>query len=306
MDAIQIPQKSLLRRRKSFPSEKIDYLLSSLLRYGTEHSCPHCGSTAARALERKYLVTRLFCCPDCFLQFRHPKEAALASHHFYQNAYAQADGITTDLPDEARFRYLESTGFGEKNIDHYATLFESMFPGRSRKDIRILDYGCSWGYQSYQFRQLGFHVSGFEISELRAAYGRERLGLDIATRIDELASDVDIFFSNHVMEHVPDPGDMITQGMLCLRRGGFFVSECPNGSAERRCQAPRLTSKAWGRVHPNLISAEFLSRAFQDAPFLLASSPFNDISARFMDWDSISQQEGDLSGANLLIIAKKN
>jgi len=281
------------------------YLLDSLLRYGSDQSCPYCGSRSARSLERKYLVTRLFRCRECDLQYRHPKTNAAASLDFYQDDYVQEDGITTELPDASRLRFLVDTGFGEKNVDHYAALFGRMFPNRPRGEVRIIDYGCSWGYQGYQFRKHGFRYAGLEVSRSRAEFGRQQLGLDIVTSESELTAGADVFFSSHVIEHLPDPGNMLSIGMDLLRLGGYFVAECPNGSEARRSREPRLTRKAWGMVHPNLISGEFLSRALADHPFLLTSSPFHDLAGIFDAWDGEGSDVRNLTGSNLLIIAKK-
>lgn len=287
-------------------SGKMEYLLDSLLRYGSDQSCPYCGSHSSLPLERKYLVTRLFRCHDCALQYRHPKASASASLDFYQDDYVQEDGITTDLPDAARLRFLEDTGFGEKNVDHYAELFGRMFPARPSSEVRIIDYGCSWGYQGCQFRKHGFRYAGLEVSRRRASFGRDVLGLDIVTSESDLTGGADVFFSSHVIEHLPDPGRMITLGMDLLRPGGYFVAECPNGSEVRRRREPRLTRKAWGMVHPNLISAEFLSGALADKPMLITSSPFQDLNGIFDAWDGVGTEVRDLTGSNLLIIAKKS
>lgn len=286
-------------------SGRMGFLLDSLIRYGSDQSCPYCGSPSARILERKYLVTRLFRCRDCALQYRHPKASASASLDFYQDDYVQEDGITTELPDASHLRFLEDTGFGEKNVDHYAALFGRMFPDRPRGDVRIIDYGCSWGYQGYQFRKHGFRYAGLEVSRRRAAFGRERLGLDIVTAEADLKGDADVFFSSHVIEHLPDPGKLIAKGMDLLRPGGYFVAECPNGSAVRREREPHLTKKAWGMVHPNLISGEFLAGVLADKPLLLTSSPFHDLNGIFDAWDGVVSRIGDMTGSNLLIIAKK-
>ena len=291
--------------RRSGRWSRMAYLLDSLSRYATEKSCPNCGGHSARQLERKYVVTRLLRCPDCRLQFRHPKATAAGSLGFYQDAYAQEDGITTDLPDEGGLQRLRALGFGEKNVDTYAGLFATMYPDRQRSEVRIIDYGCSWGYQALQFRDHGYTVSGLEISRTRAAFGRERLGLDIVTTDAELRTGADIFFSSHVIEHLPDPGQMLRTGLRLIREGGYFVAECPNGSPERRRSAPLLTRKAWGRVHPNLISADFLAYAFRDHPFLILSAPCPDLIDRYLAWDGQTQQMDDLGGPNLLIIAKK-
>jgi 2-polyprenyl-3-methyl-5-hydroxy-6-metoxy-1,4-benzoquinol methylase len=292
--------------RRSGRWSRMMYLLDSLSRYATERSCPNCGGHATRQLQRKYVVTRLLRCPDCHLQFRHPKATAAGSLGFYQDAYAQEDGITTDLPDESGLQRLRAEGFGEKNVDIYAGLFGRMYPGRTRSEVRVIDYGCSWGYQALQLREHGYDISGLEVSRNRAAFGRERLRLDIVTTDAELRPGADIFFSSHVIEHLPDPGQLLRTGLGLLREGGYFVAECPNGSPERRRCAPGLTRKAWGMVHPNLICADFLSHAFRHHPFLILSAPSPTLTDRFMDWDGRSQQVYDLSGPNLLIIAKKS
>jgi hypothetical protein len=299
--------KTAIHRSAGFVrSGRMGYLLDSLLRYGSDQSCPYCGSRFSRPLERKYLVTRLFRCRECDLQYRHPKAQSSACNAFYQDEYVQEDGITTELPDATRLRYLEDTGFGEKNVDHYAALFGRMFPDRQRGDIRIIDYGCSWGYQGHQFRRHGFRYAGLEVSLRRAAFGRQQLGLDIVTTDAELEAGADVFFSSHVIEHLPDPGRLTTLGMDLLRPGGYFVAECPNGSDVRRRREPRLTRKAWGMVHPNLISGEFLARALAGKPWLLTSSPFHDLTGIFDAWDGIGSAVRDLTGSNLLIIAKKS
>ena len=55
----------------------------------------------------------------------------------------------------------------------------------------IFDYGCSWGYGSYQLVQAGFEVISFEVAPSRRRFAREKLGV---TTVDDMATDLDLHF----------------------------------------------------------------------------------------------------------------
>ena len=78
-----------------------------------------------------------------------------------------------------------------------------------KRGATIFDYGCSWGYGSYQFTQAGFGVTSFELSPTRTNYAREKLGILTVDDMDraeiDLACRFDCFFSAHVLEHVSSP-----------------------------------------------------------------------------------------------------
>src|SRR6202043_815483 len=54
-----------------------------------------------------------------------------------------------------------------------------------RRQGRVLDYGCSWGYTPYLMRKNGYEATGLEVSKSRADYARNNLGLAV---IDSLAA----------------------------------------------------------------------------------------------------------------------
>jgi hypothetical protein len=285
--------------------QDIQYLFRSAAGYLSDIECPSCGQSEHVLVERKYLFTRLFECRYCRLRYRHPRESKGYLDRFYDDEYAQNDGITTEMPDEDGWQGMVRSGFGEKNVDHYAKTIQLLFPDTRPDAIRMIDYGCSWGYQTHQFRSHGIDCIGFEPSSARASHGRRTLGLSILTSQAEIPHDNHVFFSSHVIEHLPSPSDFIRFAMERLREGGCFVAESPNGSEAFRRRDPAHFSKLWGRVHPNMMSAEFYLEAFKGLPLFMMTYPFDGLVEAVKTWDRQSVKTLDLSGPNLLLIVRK-
>jgi hypothetical protein len=283
---------------------KISYLVGSTLRYFSSKGCPSCGGNDVAIIDTKYIVTRLFKCKKCLLLFRHPKDSSEFNFKFYQKKYSQK-GLTTDLPSAEELESLKANNFKGKTAALYTKIFLELFKDVEPQKIKLVDYGCSWGYQSYQFLKSGFDCNSFEISRPRAEFGNTHLGLAIKTEESELPSANDIFFSCHVIEHVPSPGKMIEFGLDHLQRGGYFVAECPNGSDVFRKNKPDLFHVLWGMVHPNMLTAEYYSKVFEKLPHFITTSPFDNIIDELRGWDGKSGQILDLTGSELLVVAKK-
>jgi 2-polyprenyl-3-methyl-5-hydroxy-6-metoxy-1,4-benzoquinol methylase len=285
--------------------DKLNYFINSALRYNSKKQCPSCGSKNYDLSDQKYLVTRLLKCADCNLLYRHPTDSAEFNFKFYQKQYTQDDGITTNLPNKAEIQSMIQNNFPGKNVDMYIGMFQTLFKGKVNNQIKVVDYGCSWGYQSYQFLKAGFECVPYEISRHRADFGNTELNLSIITDEKDIPLENDIFFSSHVIEHVPSPHTMIQVGLDKLKKGGFFIAESPNGSDSFREKYPDWFHRFWGRVHPNYLSDAFYAKALKDHPFLITSSPFETVLDQVGAWDQNSQQILDVSGPELLVIAKK-
>jgi len=285
-------------------SSKIKYLFRSAFHYFSPIACPNCGERSIVKVDQKYIVTRLFECRLCYLQFRHPSDSVFFSEKFYQSDYVQDDGITTDLPDTQTLKQMLSTNFSgsAKNADHVVDLWKSIF--RDVQTISAIDYGSSWGYMSYQFLKKGIQTQSFEISRPRAAFGNKHLGLSIKSNTNDLQPGNDLFYSSHVIEHVPSITDMVNTGKRLLKPEGVFVAECPNGSVAFRKQNENAFHQGWGLVHPNYLSDKFYQKLFGKNPYFITSAPF-DLDA-IRKWDGVSQVTHDTAGGQLLIIAKPN
>lgn len=251
---------------------KARYLLSSLGKVlgGRHRTCPSCGGMPGSPLDRKAWVTTLVRCQGCRLLFRSPTSDAAENGDFYQQDYLE--GFTTEMPaPEQLGQWLENGFVGtEKDYSHYIAALRTLGvqPG-----ARLFDYGCSWGYGSHQLARAGFTVDALEISRPRAVFAAERLGVSMPSLQEVKAGSYDVFFSAHVIEHVPSVSAMIDLGLRLLRPGGMFVAFTPNGSLSFRRANPGAWHLMWGQVHPQLLDEKYLLARFSHSPLLIHSAP---------------------------------
>src|SRR5205807_2594130 len=96
----------------------------------------------------------------------------------------------------------------------------------------IFDFGCSWGYGSWQLRHAGFKVYSSEVSRPRARYAVEQLQCELYDP-QQLREKVDCFFAAHVIEHLPNPRDLWEIARGVLKPSGKVVLFLPNGEPSR-------------------------------------------------------------------------
>jgi cyclopropane fatty-acyl-phospholipid synthase-like methyltransferase len=143
---------------------------------------------------------------------------------------------------------------------------------------RIFDFGCSWGYGSYQLAKAGYEVTSFEIDRIRGRFAQDKLGVRLVSTMEAVTGQYDCFFSAHVLEHVPKPSVVFAYARKLLAPNGLLVSFTPNGCEGFRKIDPHAWSKLWGEVHPNFIDDEFLDAHFHNVPRAIGSSPVDNTS----------------------------
>lgn len=220
--------------------------------------CPACGSNNAQFVRRKYLVTSLHECQNCHIRFRVPKETAGRAEKLY-NKETYRQGSATDLPNPAELAELLKCNFAgtERHFGRHIAILKSTLPDGAK----ILDFGCSWGYGSWQMKQAGFDVYSYEVGEDRASYAKEQLGCKMVEDLSALYGTLDCLFSSHVIEHLPDPGILLSEAQKLLATGGYFVCFCPNGNPD--LQSRDYYHKVWGKVHPLFITPAFMAWALE-------------------------------------------
>jgi len=285
---------------------RLAYLTKSLARHFERERfvCPNCDSSGGPYVSRKYLITALRRCSQCKLLFRTPTDDPAESTDYYESEYSQ--GFITELPSEDGLKYLIRTGFAGsgKSWAYYNSVLGRLNLGPGS---RIFDFGCSWGYGSYQMTSAGYQVTAFEIAPTRRKYAQRNLGVDMVEDLTaagndpNLAGKFDCFFSAHVLEHVPRPKSVFELADQLLRPGGIFVSFTPNGSEQARAARPQWDS-LWGQVHPNYIDDRFLDYAFRAWPRVAGSSP---VDALEFPSDPILSRVNELSGDELFFAARK-
>lgn len=261
--------------------------------------CPSCGTSAARVMDRKWVVTALRRCLQCNLLFRTPTTSAKENQALYQSEYQE--GFTTELPSDDALQALIESNFHkhEKDYSHYIKILRLLgaLPGQ-----RLFDYGCSWGYGSFQLVRAGFAVDAYEISKSRSEYAQAKLGIRVVLPEQVEKGIYDVFFSAHVIEHVPSVADMIAFGMRCLKLGGLFIAFTPNGSESYRKCMPINWQKSWGAHHPQLIDDVFLRRHFTNKPLLATSNPYSE--EIISQWDRLGHTVASISGAEMMFATR--
>ena len=287
---------------------KFNYLLVSLRNFLTNKwsQCPSCNSRDNETVDKKYIITTLKRCKTCMLLYRTPGTTSDENKSFYQEEYSE--GFTTDCPNDEKLNELISNNFKntEKDYSRIIEILNILNLKINTNLPRLFDYGCSWGYGSYQLKEK-FNVDSYEISSPRAKYAREKLNINVIheSKLNSLSNNkkFDIFFMSHVLEHVPNPSETLKFGLKLLKKNGFLVSFTPNGSMENKKTNPNW-SKAWGMVHPYFIDEKFYQNFFKENIFYIGSSEYN--LKNIKNFVNSNQSYIDnLSGNELMIIVKK-
>jgi hypothetical protein len=279
-------------------TDKVRYLVWAAARWPVaDRACPACGSDATRLLRRKHGFTGLYQCATCGLMFRVPKGSLEDDGRFYEADYEQES--TTELPDDDQLEALKQHSFRQigKDYSDYIAVMRAI--GVEPGSV-VYDYGSSWGYGSWQFREAGYRVYSYDVARTRVRFGEEKLGCQAVSMPTAVPEPVDCFFASHVIEHLADPNVLWTTALGVLKPGSVVVLAMPNGEPSRARVDRHRYHQLWGRVHPLLLSAASLSwmadrYGFEGASY---SSPY--------DVDRIRQARPDeLIGDELLFVARR-
>ncbi len=268
--------------------------------------CPSCGGRPSEVLDRRFLILSLARCSACGLLYRLPTDEPQNVEEYYQGEYA--DPTITEIPDAAELESLVADRFKSKfNRSEQVGLVRHILGEGS---FKVLDYGCSWGYASWQFLHAGFEVEGFEIGRQRAEHARSWLGIPVFSDLSQLGGSYDLVFSCHVFEHVPQLKATLDKLVHVLKPGGYLLAITPNGSVEARNHDPAIWHKLWGNRHPIFLDHAYWFNYFKDWP-KMSFSRHAFKGARSLPYDSISdammQQSSllDMTGDELYLIARK-
>ncbi len=115
---------------------------------------------------------------------------------------------------------------------------------------RLLDVGCGNGQFLLQMQACGWEVEGVDFDPKAVEQARDKHGLTMyAGELREVAYAQDAFDAitlNHVIEHLPEPIEVLTECRRILRPGGHLVVITPNVNSWGR---RRFTSH-WRGLEP--------------------------------------------------------
>jgi 2-polyprenyl-3-methyl-5-hydroxy-6-metoxy-1,4-benzoquinol methylase len=224
---------------------------------------------------------------------------------YYQEEFA-GDSPQVLLPEDNELRLLVKTNFSGSPLDisNKIQVLQTLRP-----KSRVLDFGCSWGYGTYQLIEHGFDAVGFEISKPRVVFGRTKLGLTLIESFDDLAKlpdeSFDIIFSNHVVEHLPDLNRTFAILTRLLKQKGFVFHILPNFTGKKALSGYWV--KWIGEDHPIAPAIPFFEIAIPRAGLtkpIFGSSPFDSHLAQILNKKSSANLSTE--GDELLVYAHKN
>jgi len=153
----------------------------------------------------------------------------------------------------ATIRHYDSVSdsFWERTRDHdvsqnYDALVRAIDPGKSRKGLKILDFGCGPGRDLIWFRDAGHAPTGIDGAESFVAQASERSGCPVwqqdFLKLDLPASSFDGIFANATLFHVPKLDILRVLGQLrdsLVPEGVLFASN-PRGNDEETFTSGRF------------------------------------------------------------------
>ena len=184
-------------------------------------NCNLCGGARHAPLFRKagYHLVR---CADCDLVFVADPPAADEVAGFYT---ADAD-YHSELLDPASAGFDRMRGIARQ---HLRALRHS---APEPAGLRLLDIGCSSGLFLAEAREVGFTVSGAELSPETGAFARDHFALDIHTgdwrEAGHEPGSLDVVTLFDVIEHLPDPLAELAAIRRLLKPGGLLLQSTPN------------------------------------------------------------------------------
>ena len=169
-------------------------------------------------------------------------EVPIPTYYGDEICYVDGLGYAKDVTKDVITYRLQKAGFGDGSRialseEYQLKPSDDSSHGRISKLLqfrppgRILDLGCSSGLLSERLRRMGHHVTGVDVNELDGvtertdAFFRADLNEGIP---NDVGSDFDIVLAADVLEHVLNPGALMSQAREVLDPHGTALFCVPN------------------------------------------------------------------------------
>lgn len=126
------------------------------------------------------------------------------------------------------------------------------------------DIGGGLGYYSEAAQHHGLDVTLFEPDQVSAKFAKEVLDVSktytksLDDFITETKDKFDVVLVRHVIEHVPDPDELIRGASKLVKEGGFLIIETPNNLSLEIMLRPRMLMFFLNYFKKNYINTGFL------------------------------------------------
>lgn len=181
-------------------------------------NCTFCGSD-----KYKKVYTKVVRCEECGYVFTNPQLSEKELEEYYSGDYIKA---SVETPPSAQDIHKEPY---RHSLNRKRELG---FVVRYRPNGRLLDIGCAWGGLLYLARQMGFDAYGVEIAGPNVEFAKRELGLNVVRgQLKEACFKkhfFDAIIAVHMLEHAPNPKEVLKEIFRILKKDGIFVGIVPN------------------------------------------------------------------------------
>lgn len=134
----------------------------------------------------------------------------------------EKEGLMVDYEDQ----YHTKRHKDHQNPTYYqarAKIALKKFFNEISPESNLLDYGCGLGQNIYYLK----NAIGYDISKYGLGFCRQK-GIRVTDSLDELKDEsFDYVFSSHVLEHHPNPKEMISNMHRKLKKGSDLILVIP-------------------------------------------------------------------------------
>ena len=187
--------------------------------------CPLCGQNRFKriVIEQRIPIVR---CLQCGLVFANPRPDKEGLQKFYAH-YFPPESASLWQKQMSEIFMLE----GLRRIREFAATGKRVLAERPR----ILDIGCGMGFFLDLMKKESWDARGIEPAPEAARHAQNVLKLDVfeGTLEDFDAQGIvyDAVTLWYVLEHVPNPGEILERSFRLLKPGGLLIIRVPNQNA---------------------------------------------------------------------------
>jgi ubiquinone/menaquinone biosynthesis C-methylase UbiE len=146
-----------------------------------------------------------------------------------------------------------------------------------KKGARILEVGCNLGQMSFPLSEMGYDVTGFDLSENAIAKAKLRTdhfkAKNVSFEVQDAESykghpneEFDAVFSFSAFRYFPNPINALKESFRVLKKGGCAVIDFPN----KNCPWFNIIKKGFlikGHIHDRLFTVPQVRSLLEEAGF---------------------------------------
>jgi 2-polyprenyl-3-methyl-5-hydroxy-6-metoxy-1,4-benzoquinol methylase len=193
-------------------------------------TCPVCSSDSFKIIgtAKDYTVShetfQLKKCVHCDLLMTSPRPQEESLGKYYLSDSYISHAVNAQTLFDKLYELVRNQALNWK-----FTLVKKYANG---KRASLLDYGCGTGFFLRKVKENGFNIAGVEPSAIARSTAEKITTTEIKSRIEDIKNQFDIITLWHVLEHVSNLNELITQLKERLTRNGTLLIAVPNHNSE--------------------------------------------------------------------------